>query len=111
MSSNDEELIEFARSLARTPRVSGNEGAAVGLTVQRLRDLGFDHVETDAAGNAIGVIGDGRGPRLLIDGHIDSIPLHSEERWTRRPIRWDDRRRPALRPRHLRPEGIDRGRR
>jgi acetylornithine deacetylase/succinyl-diaminopimelate desuccinylase-like protein len=48
--------------------------------------LGFDEVEIDAAGNAIGIIGSGDGPRLLIDGHIDTIPLHSVERWTVDPF-------------------------
>ncbi len=79
-------LLEFARSLAMTPRVSGNEEAAVGLAVARMQALGFDHTEIDAAGNAIGIIGNGSGPKLLIDGHIDSIPLHSEERWTVDPF-------------------------
>jgi acetylornithine deacetylase/succinyl-diaminopimelate desuccinylase-like protein len=31
-------------------------------------------------------MGTGYGPRLLIDGHIDSIPLHSEDRWSVDPF-------------------------
>ena len=48
--------------------------------------LGFDGVRIDEAGNAIGELGHGDGPRLLIDGHIDSIPLHSVDRWTMDPF-------------------------
>jgi putative selenium metabolism hydrolase len=79
-------LIEFATELARTPSVSGSERAAVELAAARFRALGFDDVEIDRAGNAVGYIGSGSGPRLLIDGHIDTIPLHSAERWTVDPF-------------------------
>lgn len=79
-------LIEFATDLARTPSVSGSEEAAVELAASRFRALGFDDVEIDRAGNAVGYMGSGQGPRLLIDGHIDTIPLHSAERWTVDPF-------------------------
>ena len=49
--------------------------------------LGFDDVGIDGAGNCVGVIGTSPDAhRLLIDGHIDSIPLHSEERWSVDPF-------------------------
>ncbi|HUE58826.1 MAG TPA: M20/M25/M40 family metallo-hydrolase [Acidimicrobiales bacterium] len=79
-------LIRFARDLASTPSVSGTEQAAVELTAAEFEKLGFDEVEIDAVGNCVGYIGTGSGPRLLIDGHIDSIPLHSAERWTVDPF-------------------------
>jgi putative selenium metabolism hydrolase len=83
---DDTGLVDFATSLARTPSVSTGEQAAVELTAARLRALGFDQVEIDQTGNAIGVFGSGAGPRLLIDGHIDSIPLHSREKWSVDPF-------------------------
>jgi putative selenium metabolism hydrolase len=86
---SDEGLIAFATELARTPSVSGTEGAAVELTADELQRLGFDQVDIDHPGNCLGVIGrpvqDG-GPTLLVDGHIDSIPLHSEDRWSVDPF-------------------------
>ena len=83
---DDAALVDFARALAMTPSRSGTEEAAVELCADRFRALGFDHVEIDDVGNAIGVMGSGDGPRLLIDGHVDSIPLHSAERWTVDPF-------------------------
>jgi putative selenium metabolism hydrolase len=83
---DDPGLVEFATALARTPSVSTGEQAAVELAASRFRGLGFDRVEIDSTGNAIGVFGSGAQPRLLIDGHIDSIPLHSEARWTVDPF-------------------------
>ncbi len=86
---SDEGLIAFATALARTPSVSGTEGAAVELTAVELRRLGFDQVDIDEAGNCVGIIGgpvERHGATLLVDGHIDSIPLHSEERWSVDPF-------------------------
>jgi putative selenium metabolism hydrolase len=79
-------LVGMARRLAQTPSVSGTEGAAIGLVVEEMSALGYDSVDVDDAGNAIGIVGDGSGPRLLVDGHIDSIPLHSEDQWTVDPF-------------------------
>src|SRR5579883_1021507 len=77
--------LELARAFARTPSQSGEEERAVRMAAAAMSDAGFD-VRIDGPGNAVGVIGDGGGPRLLIDGHIDSIPLHSAERWTVDPF-------------------------
>jgi putative selenium metabolism hydrolase len=75
-------LVESARQLATIPSQSSNEKQAVDLVTDTMRTLGFQ-VTVDRSGNAIGTMGQGRpgAPRLLIDGHIDSIPLHSEDSW------------------------------
>ncbi len=86
LTAIDRDLVELARSLASTFSVSGNEAAAVEVVRAAMTELGFDTVRVDEVGNVIGVIGTGPGPRLLIDGHIDSIPLHSEDRWTVDPF-------------------------
>ena len=78
--------LQLARDLARTPSLSGDEEAAVRLVVAAMEEAGFDEVRIDGSGNAIGVITGGPGRRLLIDGHIDSIPLHSAEQWTVDPF-------------------------
>jgi putative selenium metabolism hydrolase len=80
--------LPLARSLAMTPSVSGDEEAAVRLVVAAMEEHAFDEVRIDQSGNAVGVAGAGApsGRRLLIDGHIDSIPLHSAERWSVDPF-------------------------
>ena len=74
-----------------TPSVSGDEEAAVHLVAAAMEEVGFDEARIDSSGNAVGVARpdqsvDDYGPKLLIDGHIDSIPLHSPERWTVDPF-------------------------
>ena len=84
--NDDGALVDLARALASTRSESGTEGAAIALVVDAMQATGFEDVRVDAAGNAIGELGDGDGGRLLIDGHIDSIPLHSIDRWTVDPF-------------------------
>ena len=82
---DDEALIDLARGLASTSSVSGNEEAAIRL-VAGARGARVRRGRVDDVGNVVGIMGTGDGPRLLIDGHIDSIPLHSEDRWTVDPF-------------------------
>src|ERR1019366_2835034 len=79
-------LIDLAVGLARTPSVSGHEEAAVKLAASAMRAAGFDTVHIDGSGNAVGSIGPVDGQTIMIDGHIDSIPLHSKCRWTVDPF-------------------------
>lgn len=81
-----EGVVALARALASTFSVSGSEEAAITVVRDAMVELDFDTVRVDDVGNVIGVIGDGPGPRLLIDGHIDSIPLHSKDRWSVDPF-------------------------
>ncbi len=83
---DDAALVELATALAHTPSVSGAEAAAIDLVTKAMRRAGFEEVEVDGSGNAVGFIGPRQGPVLLIDGHIDSIPLHSAERWSADPF-------------------------
>jgi LysW-gamma-L-lysine carboxypeptidase len=52
---------------------TGQEGEAVAWLVSRMHALGYDRSAPDAAGNAVGVIGE--GPRqVVLLGHIDTVP-------------------------------------
>ena len=64
--------IELLRRLVAIPSTSGNEAAAVAELCRSVAARGF-RVETDAAGNAIGRIGNGSRTVVLL-GHIDTVP-------------------------------------
>ncbi|MBI5296494.1 MAG: [LysW]-lysine hydrolase [Chloroflexi bacterium] len=52
---------------------SGQEHGAVEWLVSRMKALGYDDAFVDAAGNAVGVMG--QGPRqVVLLGHIDTVP-------------------------------------
>ncbi len=84
---DDAALVDLAVGLARTSSVSGTEGPAVSLAIAAMEAAGFDAVDVDASGNAVGVIGPERGRTLMIDGHIDSIPLALPGAVECRPVR------------------------
>lgn len=74
-------MLDFARELIAIPSLSGAEDEACRRCAQELRRLGFD-VETDEYGNVLGVAGT-FGPRLLFDGHVDTVAPNRS--WTRDP--------------------------
>jgi len=78
--------VELLRSLVRAPSPSGRERPAVEAFAAAMRDLGFDRVAIDEAGNAVGTIARGDGPRLVFNGHLDTVPTGDPAAC--RSIRW-----------------------
>ncbi len=66
--------ITFLQELVSIPSPSQQESAAADYLVTHMHDLGFT-AHQDAAGNAIGMVGD-RGPLVVLLGHIDTVPGH-----------------------------------
>lgn len=66
------DAVALLEGLVRIPSVSGDECAAVRYVVDQMDQLGFD-AHVDEAGNAVGVIGEGR-PETVLLGHIDTVP-------------------------------------
>jgi putative selenium metabolism hydrolase len=78
-------VLDFLRDLVRLESTPGNEERAIRRVVAEMRRLGFADAFVDDAGNAVGRCGSG-SPVLLIDCHVDTIPLHSADRWTHDPL-------------------------
>ena len=51
-----------------------------------LDGLGFDEAYVDTAGNAIGIFYRGEGPKVLLNGHLDTVPLGDEALWPQPPL-------------------------
>jgi putative selenium metabolism hydrolase len=79
-------LVDFCAAMLRTESTPNNERAVVQLAAQEMEDLGYDEVTIDPHGNLIGRIGPTGGKVLVVDGHIDTIPLHSRDLWTHDPF-------------------------
>ncbi len=62
-------LIELVRHYSP----SGQERVAVSWLIERMKALGYTQAFVDAAGNAVGVMGDGPKQAVLL-GHIDTVP-------------------------------------
>jgi putative selenium metabolism hydrolase len=82
-----ERAANLCRELVATPSLSGEEGDAAGVLVRAMEALGFDSVTTDRYGNVLGIIpGEGEGPCVLLDGHIDTVPVPDESVWSHAPF-------------------------
>ncbi len=85
-----QKVDEAARTLAMTKSETGREGDAIEVALGLFNDVGVGRAYVDRQGSAVLEIdGDGEGPTLLIDGHIDSIPLHSASAWSHDPFGGD----------------------
>ena len=82
-------VIDLCQRLIRAESTPGKEGDAIAIAAQAMRDRGFDDVVVDRYGNLIGRVGPEQGPALVIDGHIDTIPLADAHLWSHPPLAAD----------------------
>jgi acetylornithine deacetylase/succinyl-diaminopimelate desuccinylase family protein len=94
LEAREDELLEFARELIATPSVNppGDERAVAALVQERLVALGIADVEVAAAAEErpnliVRVAGEGAGPTLMLNGHLDTKPAGDLDAWETDP--WD----------------------
>ena len=85
--TRDEQLVELCRALIRIPSLSGHEDGVAKLLEQTMKEYGFDEVVIDKYGSVLGTINGSRpGKTVLMDGHIDTVPISDRSRWTHDPF-------------------------
>lgn len=85
-STDREALTAFAQQLIRTPSPSTQEKAVAELVAAELRKIGFPEVWVDRIGNVVARAGDGNGPSLLFNAHMDTVEVNEPEAWTHPPL-------------------------
>lgn len=80
------QLTELLRALVRTPSPSTQEGAVAELIERALRDFGVPEVRIDRMGNVVARLGNGHGPVLLYDGHMDTVMVSDRAAWVHDPF-------------------------
>ena len=80
-----EAMARFLQDLVRIPSLSTHEEAVALRLAEEMRRLGFAEVWTDRVGNVVGRIGPGHGPRLLLNGHMDTVNVGDPARWSHPP--------------------------
>lgn len=80
-------IIELCQSLIRAQSYSGQEQKAAEVLRQFMQAQSFDSVEVDSYGSVIGCIaGKYLGPHILLDGHIDTVPVPDPSKWQHDPF-------------------------
>ncbi len=96
-----DDLVRFAQDLIRTPSPSTNEKALAERLAEEMRRVGFPRVRHDRIGNVVGCLpstsprgepvepsghrGASTGPRLLYNGHMDTVSVSDPASWARDP--------------------------
>ncbi|MFC2037144.1 YgeY family selenium metabolism-linked hydrolase [Chloroflexota bacterium] len=84
-ASHAEAMATFLQELVRIPSLSSHEEAVAIRLAEEMRRVGFAEVRTDRIGNVIGRVGSGRGPRLVLNGHMDTVDVGELARWPHPP--------------------------
>lgn len=84
---SQEELIELTQQAVRIQSFSGEEQELARLLLNKMQEMGYDECWMDVYGNVIGKIsGTGQGQSILFDGHMDTVPINSPEKWSYDPF-------------------------
>jgi succinyl-diaminopimelate desuccinylase len=78
--------IAFAQQIVSTSSLPGHENEVAAVISREMKNLGYDRVWTDEAGNVIGKISGGQGPSVLLNGHMDHVDPGPAEGWPYPPF-------------------------
>ena len=79
-------LAAFLRDMVQIPSPSTEEGTVAARIVAEMERVGLRDVRVDQAGNVIGWVGPGRGPVLMLNGHMDTVRVSDADAWSRDPF-------------------------
>ncbi len=81
-----EDCLALCRELIAAPSVSGAEKDVADRLSAYFHAHGAEDLVTDRCGNLIATMrGNTKGPTLLFDGHMDTVPVVDASDWTRDP--------------------------
>jgi len=77
-----DDVVKFTQELIRIPSPVGDEGKLARLVFDKLGEFCLDDVFIDGIGNVVGVLrGEGTGPNILLNTHMDTVPPGNIKRW------------------------------
>ena len=76
LGQNRDNCIKFLQEIIAIPSPSGQEKELGIYLAEKMKEFGYDKAKVDGLFNAMGTIeGTGRGRSLLLNGHIDHVPV------------------------------------
>ena len=83
----EQEVISLCQELIRKQSYSGHEDGVASVLKKYYQENGFDTVHIDKYGSIIACIkGNKPGPKILFDGHIDTVPVQEADKWKYPPF-------------------------
>jgi putative selenium metabolism hydrolase len=81
-SGLEDAVIDFAKELVQTPSTSLQEGDVADRVERQMKEIGYDKVFRDDAGNVVGILfGQEAEPTVLLCSHMDTVAPGSEAAW------------------------------
>ena len=72
-----DEVIKNCQALIQQKSYSGQEGEVVNAVSKMMQHYQFDDIHVDKYGNIVGgIVGNQPGQTLVLDGHIDTVPVN-----------------------------------
>ena len=82
-----EELISLTQKMVQAPSYSGQENLVVNVMKKFCDEHKFTDIHVDKYGNCICHIkGSKPGPKILFDGHMDTVPVPDKTKWEHDPF-------------------------
>lgn len=79
--------IELCRELIRCRSVSGDEKESAAVLQKAMKTFGYEQVTIDRYGSITGRLrGGSEGPCVLLEGHLDTVPVVDASVWTVSPF-------------------------
>lgn len=76
VEENQNDCLLFLKQIIEIPSPSGEEKEIADFLSSKMSEFGFTSTKVDSLGDVMGVIeGDGGGLSLLLNGHIDHVPV------------------------------------
>ncbi len=86
-SGRSELVVALCQALVQRQSYSGDEDGVVERIKQAFKGLKFDDVIVDEYGSVLGRMkGCRSGKIILLDGHIDTVPVADESKWAHMPF-------------------------
>lgn len=76
------EYIELMKKLVSIKSLTCQEGDLADFLMEYFKEVGVDEQFIDGAGNMVAIVrGEGTGPNIMLNGHMDAVPEGSLENW------------------------------
>jgi putative selenium metabolism hydrolase len=82
VQDNRNDYVEFMKKLISIKSLTSQEKNIADFLLEEFQKMGVDEAFIDGTGNVVAVIrGEGTGPNVMLNGHLDAVPEGSLENW------------------------------
>ena len=72
---NRDGYVDYMKKLVSIKSLTCKEGDLANFLLEDFKELGVDEAFIDGAGNVVAIVrGAGKGPNVLLNGHLDAVP-------------------------------------